>query len=247
VRGKGPARQNWYDAPWFRNFIGRHILGGYVDFGMRTARVEFHPPDYVERVRADHPVLYVIWHANMVAIGYAVPDHDRTRALVSPHPDGRMGAAAIARWGKVIYGTGATERQREGTRGVAGSLEVLRALESGLSVLLTADVPPLRGRKVSRGVIRLARLSGRPIVPVAVASTNRTIFHKIWDQMQINHPFSRVAVVGGEHIIVDEALEDEAAAALLKERLDDCYARALALTEKSPPSRAESPQAPAQQ
>ena len=231
MKGKSSA-QKWYDAPWFRNFVGKHILGAYVDFGMRTAKVEFHPPDYMARVEADHPVLFVIWHANMVAIGYPVPDYDRTRALVSPHADGRMGAAAISRWGKVIYGTGATEKQREGTRGVAGSLEVLKALESGLSVLMTADVPPIRGRKVSRGVIRLARLSGRPIVPVAIASSNRTIISKIWDEMQVNHPFSRVAVVGAEHIRVDDSISDEDAQALLKERLDEVYARALKITEK---------------
>ena len=227
------AKRRLIDVPFVRDFVGRHILGGYVHFAMATSKVEFHPPDYNERVLAAHPVLYVIWHANMVACGYPVPDYDRARALVSPHSDGRLGAAAIARWGgKVIYGTGATERQREGTRGVAGSLEVLRALESGLSVLLTADVPPIRGRKVSRGVIRLARLSGRPIVPIGIASTNRTILARVWDEMQINHPFSRVTVVGAEHIQVDDSLTDEEAVALLKARLDKAYARALALTAK---------------
>jgi lysophospholipid acyltransferase (LPLAT)-like uncharacterized protein len=222
------------EVPWFRDFVGRHILGGYVHFAMATSKVEFHPPDYNDRVRAAHPVLYVIWHANMVACGYPVPDYEKTRALVSPHNDGRLGAAAIARWGgKVIYGTGATERQREGTRGVGGSLEVLRHLEQGISVLMTADVPPIRGRKVSRCIIRLARLSGRPIVPVAIASSNRTILHRVWDEMQINHPFSRVAVVGAEHLHVDDSISDEDAVALLKSRLDEVYARALALTDKS--------------
>ena len=221
------------DAPWLRDFVGRWILGGYVHLGMWTSKVDYHPPDYCERSIAHNPAIYVVWHANMVAIGYAVPDHSSIRVLVSPHPDGRMGAAAIATWGgKVIYGTGASFRQSEGTQGVAGSREVLRALESGLSILMTADVPPVRGRKVSRGVIRLARLSGRPIIPVAVASTRRTIFGRIWDQMQINHPFSRVAVVGGEPIRIDDETSDEAAALGLKTSLDDCYARALALTAR---------------
>lgn len=221
------------DAPWLRDFVGRWILGGYVHLGMWTSRVEYHPPDYRERSIAQNPAIYVVWHANMVAIGYAVPDHARVRVLVSPHPDGRMGAAAIATWGgKVIYGTGASFKQSEGTRGVAGSREVLRALEAGLSILMTADVPPVKGRKVSRGVIRLARVSGRPILPVAVASSRRSIFTKIWDQMQINHPFSRVAVVGGEPIRVDGSTSDAAAAAELKASLDNCYCRALELTAK---------------
>jgi lysophospholipid acyltransferase (LPLAT)-like uncharacterized protein len=236
VTGKGirPTRTRFIDRPAVRDFLGRYVMGGFIHFAMNTSKAAYHPPDYRERVLAALPVIYVVWHANMTAIAYVVPDHPNVRVLVSPHPDGRMGAAAIATWnGKVIYGTGATERQREGTRGVAGSREALKALADGYSVLLTADVPPVRGRKVSRGVIRLARLSGRPLVPVAVGSSNRSIFHRIWDEMQINHPFSQVAVVGGEYIHVDDSLTDEEAAALLKGRLDDAYARALALTSTS--------------
>ena len=229
--GTKPTR--FIDSPAFRTFVGRYILGGYVRFAMATSRAAYHPPDYREKMLATLPVIYVLWHANMTAIGYMVPDYDNARVLVSPHPDGRMGAAAIATWGgKVIYGTGATERQRDGTRGVAGSLEALRALADGYSLLLTADVPPLRGRFVSRGIIRLARLSGRPLVPVAVGSSNRSILERVWDRMQVNHPFSKVAVVGGEPLVVDDGIDDASARALLKERLDAAYAEALALTRK---------------
>lgn len=233
----GATPKRFIDSPGFRNFVGRYVLGSYVRFAMATSRVAYHPPDYRETTLAALPVIYVLWHANMTAIGYMVPDYGNTRVLVSPHPDGRMGAAAIAAGGgKVIYGTGATERQRHGTRGVGGSLEALRALADGYSLLLTADLPPLRGRRVSRGVIRLARLSGRPLVPVAVGSSNRSILDRVWDQMQVNHPFSRIAVVGGEHLVVDDGIDDTAAAAVLKERLDAAYAEALALTQK--PGRA---------
>ena len=229
----GAGKTKFLDRPGVRNFVGHYLLGGYVWLATVTSRVTYHPADYAERVRADSPVLYVVWHANMTAIGPIMVEHGRTKVLVSPHPDGRMGAAAIiALGGSVIYGTGATERQSKGTRGVAGSLEVLKALAGGESVLLTADVPPRRGRRVSQGVIRLARLSGRPIVPVALASSNRSILTRIWDEMQVNHPFSAIAVVGGEHLLVDERLDDDAAAAELKTRLDTAYARALELTAK---------------
>ena len=222
MRGKGSARQKWYDTPGFRYFVGRHLIANYVALAMKTSRAEYHPADYNERVRADYPVLYAMWHANMTAMAYVVPDHDRARAVSADHPDGLMGAAAVSRWGKSILTTGAS----------AGSREILTALESGTSVLMTADVPPIRGRNVSRGLIRLARLSGRPIVPVAVASTNRSIIEKLWDKMQVNHPFSRVVVVGGEHLLVDDSLDDSAAVAVLKERLDEAYAKALQLTAK---------------
>lgn len=226
-------RGRFLDRPAVRNFVGRYILGGYVHLGMATARVSYHPPDYQARSRAVQPAIYVVWHANMVGIGYAVPDHDSIRILVSPHPDGRMGAAAIATWGgKVIYGTGATFKQSEGTQGVSGFREMLRELAAGSSILMTADVPPVRGRRVSRGPIRLARLSGRPIIPVAVGSSRRSILARVWDQTQINHPFSRVAVVGGTPLHVAAAADEAAAMAELKQALDQCYAEALRLTAR---------------
>lgn len=224
------GKTRFLDRPAVYNFVGRHVLGGYVDWGMHTAKVVYDPPDYNERVLAQLPVIYTIWHANMTAIGYVVPDYDNCRVLVSPHSDGRLGAAAIARWGgKVIYGTGASFG---GARAVGGTLESLREMEAGKSLLMTADIPPVRGRKVSKGMIRLARLSGRPVVPVAVASSRRTIFEKAWDKTQIIHPFSKVVVAGGEPFVVDDTLTDDEAAALLKQRLDGAYDRALTLSAR---------------
>ncbi len=220
------------DRPAVYNFVGRHILGGYVGLGMRTTKVSYEPADYVERVLAQVPVIYTFWHANMTSIGYMVPkaDYANSRVLVSPHTDGRLGAAAITRWGvKVIYGTGNTF---EGARAVGGTLEALRDIKAGHSIVMTAEVPPIRGRKVSKGLVRLARLAGVPVQPVAMASVRRTIFSKVWDQTQINHPFSKAVVVAGEPLRVDDSLGDAEATALLKQRLDAAYARALELTAR---------------
>lgn len=220
------------DWPAVYNFVGRHVLGGYVGLAMRTSRVRYEPADYVETVLAQAPVIYTFWHANMTAIGYMVPRaaYPDCRVMVSPHADGRLGAAAIARWGgKVIYGTGNTF---EGARAVGGTLEALRELKAGHSIVATAEVPPIRGRKVSKGIVRLARLAGVPIQPVAMASTRRTIFAKVWDQTQINHPFSDVVVVGAELIHANDSLSDADVTALVKERLDTAYARALELTAR---------------
>lgn len=220
------------DRPAVYNFVGRHILGAYVDLGMRTAKVSYDPPDYEQRVMAEVPVIYTFWHANMTAIGYLVPEAnwEKARVLVSPHSDGRLGAAAIARWGgKVIYGTGNTF---QGARAVGGTLEVIREIKAGHSIVMTAEVPPRRGRVVSKGLIRLARMAGVPIQPVAMASSRRTVFEKVWDKTQINHPFGKAVVVAGEMLRVDDTITDEDAAALLKQRLDGAYERALKITAR---------------
>ena len=216
------------DRPAVYNFVGRHVLGGYVDLGMRTATVTFDPPDFAERMRQQAPVIYTFWHANMTAIGYMIPrfEWDTLRVMVSPHSDGRLGAAAIARWGgKVIYGTGATF---DGARAVGGTLEAVRDLKAGHSIVMTAEVPPRRGRVVSKGLIRLARMAGVPIQPVAMASTRKTVFEKVWDKTQINHPFGKAYVIAGEMMGVDDAITDEDATARLKAELDRIYDAALA-------------------
>jgi len=216
------------NRPAVYNFVGRHVLGGYVDLGMRTATVTFDPPDFAERMRQQAPVIYTFWHANMTAIGYMIPrfEWDTLRVMVSPHSDGRLGAAAIARWGgKVIYGTGATF---DGARSVGGTLEAVRDLKAGHSIVMTAEVPPRRGRVVSKGLIRLARMAGVPIQPVAMASTRKTVFEKVWDKTQINHPFGKAYVIAGEMMRVDEAITDEDVTARLKAELDRIYDVALA-------------------
>lgn len=225
-------KQRLLDRPAVYNFLGRHVLGAYVDLGMRTARVSYDPPDYQERVLASLPIIYTFWHANMTAIGYMVPksDYPNCRVMVSPHADGRLGAAAIARWGgTVIYGTGNTF---EGARSVGGTLEAVRAIQAGHSIVMAAEVPPRRGRVVSRGLIRLARLANCPIQPLAVGGSRRTIFEKVWDQTQLNHPFANAVVVAGDMQRVDDSISDEAAAERLKAELDRIYDRALSLTAK---------------
>ena len=220
------------DRPAVYNFVGRHVLGAYVDLGMRTARLTFDPPDFAERMQRQAPVIYTFWHANMTSIGYMIPrfEWETLRVMVSPHSDGRMGAAAIARWGgKVIYGTG---NSFDGARAVGGTLEAIREIKAGHSIVMTAEVPPRRGRVVSKGLIRLARVAGVPIQPVAMASSRRTVFEKVWDKTQINHPFGKANVVAGEMLRVDDRVTDEQAADVLKAELDRIYARALKTTAR---------------
>ena len=75
---------------------------------------------------------------------------------------------------------------------------MVRALEEKYYVALTADVPK-RSRVAGLGIIMLARESGRPIMPFAMA-TSRFIRLNNWDRTTINLPFGRGMLVGGEVI-----------------------------------------------
>jgi hypothetical protein len=60
---------------------------------------------------------------------------------------------------------------------------------------LTADVPKIP-RVAGEGIVRLAAMSGRPLIAVALASSRRVELNT-WDHAALNLPFSSIALVGG--------------------------------------------------
>ena len=74
---------------------------------------------------------------------------------------------------------------------------------------MTADISNLAPRRAGLGIVSLAKVSGRVIVPIAYASSRR-IDVGSWDKATINLPFSRAVCAVAEPVAVpadaDEAL-----------------------------------------
>ncbi len=66
---------------------------------------------------------------------------------------------------------------------------------------MTADVPPGPARRCGRGIVTIASLSGRPILPLAVASSRYRAVNS-WDRMTFNLPFSTLGIAMGDPISV---------------------------------------------
>ena len=112
----------------------------------------------------------------------------------------------------------------------------MRQLESGASVALTADVPK-RARVAGPGIVTLARLSGRPIAPTAVATSRRIQFNT-WDRASLGLPFGRAAVVVGDLIRVPEDADEgatEAARLAVQFALDEAHRKAYAMVGAKDP------------
>jgi len=121
--------------------------------------------------------------------------------LISRHRDGEFNAIAVERLGiGTIRGSGDHGSAFHRKGGVGAFKEMVRALDEGYNVAVTADVPK-RARVAGLGVIMLARESGRPIMPFAMV-TSRFIRLNNWDRTTINLPFGRGALVGIKEIHV---------------------------------------------
>jgi lysophospholipid acyltransferase (LPLAT)-like uncharacterized protein len=180
------------------------------------------------------PAIFVFWHGQHFLTPFIRTKKDqRAKVLISRHRDGEYNAIAAERLGVgTIRGSGDHGSAFHRKGGVGAFREMVHALEDNYNIALTADVPK-RARVAGLGVIMLARESGRPIMPLAMA-TSRFIRLRNWDRTTINLPFSRGGRVVGEPIRVPPDATDEELEAIrvrVQNAMDAVTERAQALAD----------------
>lgn len=220
--------------PLLLNSVGS-LLAGYLLTVRKTSRLTIDPPDFYEKTLPDLPMIVAMWHGQHFMMPFARPDGWDVRAMISRSADGEINAIAARKLGLgLIRASGAQKSHQISKRGgMRGFIEAMRALKEGGTVALTADVPKGPARVAGLGIVQLAKHSGRPIVPMAFA-TSRHFDLKTWDKASINLPFSRAALAMGEQIRVAGDADDgalEAARRQVEEGLNRSTARAYELVK----------------
>lgn len=220
--------------PAVQRALGRGFAA-YIRLLQRTNRVVLEPADFHERLASFQPFIGAMWHGQHFMIPFLRRPQDPAACMVSRSRDGELIAQTIQSLGiRPIRGSGARGRDQ---RGGSGALrEMMRALASGENALMTADVPKI-ARRCGEGIVTLARLSGRPILPIAVVTSRRVAFRS-WDRATVGLPFGRGAIVTGPLIPVPlEAGEGarEAARTEVERELNRVHARAYGLVGRTDP------------
>jgi hypothetical protein len=103
-----------------------------------------------------------------------------------------------------------------------------------ISPAITPDGPRGPLHEFKPGAIMLAQITGKPILPIAVAHSRKFTF-RTWDSFELPLPFSRVAIVYGEPVKVSRAMDASALAGWqqqMAERLLDLRRQAEAALEQ---------------
>jgi len=193
--------RNTLRSRWLQRAVGL-LAAEYLRLVWLTNKFSYDPPDVYEVVEPRMPAIFAFWHGQhfMTPFIKTKASH-RAKVLISLHRDGGFNAIAAERLGiGTIRGSGDHGAAFHRKGGVGAFKEMVRALQENYNVALTADVPK-RSRVAGLGIIMLARESGRPIMPFAMA-TSRFIRLNNWDHTTINLPFGRGALVGIEQVIV---------------------------------------------
>ena len=178
------------------------LAAAYVRLVYATSTIKRDPADTDAKLFDHHPQILAMWHGQFLLLPKLKPKRPAdVRAMVSRHGDAAIIGAVLQKFGMdLIRGAGAGKRKRN--RGGATALrESLRALSSGATVAMTADVPPGPARRAGEGIATLATLSGRPVVPFAIA-TRRFFALPTWSRFTINLPFSTLVIVIGDPVRV---------------------------------------------
>jgi len=199
-----------FNANHLRNDMKWRLLGiigkWLIDALFKTIHIDIHGWDKVAPLMNSKRFLIVLWHSRMFPVCYTHKGYNGA-VMVSQSEDGEIIAQIIHRQGhEPIRGSS--------TRGGKKALhQIVEALKSGnRPALLIPDGPQGPRCKVQHGIIRLAQLTGYPIISVTGSFSNMKVLNS-WDRFIIPRPFSRCLLLYGNPIYVpadaDPVLQEE--------------------------------------
>ncbi len=150
------------------------------------------------------PCIYAMWHANQFLV-HGLEDKAHTSILVSNSIDGEVVARAVEKWGfKVVRGS-------SGKKGaVESTMQMLSRLKEGECVGIMVDGPNGPLHKVKNGAIKLAQMSGAPIVPAHWYSPQKTFISlPSWDKMKTPFGDCKIINLYGTPVYVKQDASDE--------------------------------------
>jgi len=113
--------------------------------------------------------IFCFWHGRLLMMPFA-NSRGKAKVLISRHRDGELIARVMA-----FFRLGSIRGSfRKGT--VSSIREILNNLREGCDVAITPDGPKGPRYKVKDGIVELARLTGKSIVPITYGASKKKLF-----------------------------------------------------------------------
>ena len=146
--------------------------------------------------------IYTFWHGRMLYFPYLYRFQNKHHILASPSKDGEIIGNLLKIYGfNIVWGS-------TFKKGAKALLNLIRVIKNGDSVVLIADGSRGPAFKAQDGAIKIAKLTGIPIVPMTYSVSRKKVLSS-WDRFVIPYPFSKIAVKYGEPVYVPPDADDE--------------------------------------
>ena len=162
-------------------------------------------------------VILSFWHDQLLLMILGYPG-EKVNILISASKDGELIARTMNCFGQDAV------RGSSNRGGRAAFRELVNLAKEPVDLAVTPDGPKGPRHELKDGIVQLARLSGRPVVPMTFVCSAGHRF-KSWDRFLLPYPFGRGVYAFGEALYFDrdEGVEN------FRQRLQDGMRRTLEL------------------
>ena len=205
-----------------KNFIVQNILGLlgfiYICIVRITSQINHKNksiPEYFWKNKK--PFILAFWHNQLLMITFSWKKNKKLNILASGHSDGQFGAIIAKYLGSNTLTV--SDKQRK-----INIRPIFDLLNKNNYIAITPDGPRGPKEKVSDGVIKIAKKSNVPIIPVGFWSS-RNLTLNSWDSFLITFPFSKCIFAWSDPILIPNDLRDEEIPKfelLLEKKINDC-------------------------
>jgi len=170
----------------------------YPGIKLLDVSCKFSNENYQEEYKS---AVFALWHGWQYGL-LGVPHRKDLHLLISPSLDGEVIARVTEKLG---FSTVRGSMKRDGSKALR---ELLKVLKAEKSIAYTVDGPKGPICQVKEGVIKIAQMSQKPIIPL-VPTVNFKVQINSWDKYKIPLPFASVKNYYGDPIFVPKKISVE--------------------------------------
>tara|TARA_B100000686_G_C16312190_1_gene723915 strand:+ start:22 stop:690 length:669 start_codon:yes stop_codon:yes gene_type:complete len=188
-----------------KNYIIQNLLASilaiYIYFVRSTSifivENEKIPKKYWE---TNKPFIMTFWHSQLMMISFAWKYKKRINILASGHSDGRFGSIV----GKYFHLNNIPTYDKNKRISLKPIFELIK---NNNFIGITPDGPRGPKEQVTEGIIKIAKKTKIPIIPIGFWSS-KNIKLSSWDSFLVTLPFSKCSFVWNDPLIIPENLND---------------------------------------
>lgn len=184
-----------------KNFLIQKILGFiaaiYIYVVSITSKIKHINNTVPEQYwKNDQPFILAFWHSQLMMISFSWKNKKKLNILASGHSDGRFGAI-IGEYFRLNNIPTYNKNKNISLR------PIFKLLQQNNYIGIAPDGPRGPKEKISEGIIKIAKKTKIPIIPLGFWSS-KNFQLKSWDSFLISKPFSKCSFVWGEAIKIPE-------------------------------------------
>ncbi len=190
------------------------LVAAYMTSVKYTTRWEIERAELVDDIiKGGEGVIALVWHSRFMMLTAAwKKQYQLPYVLISRSREGNIVAHTSHRLGlKTIRGSSkkaAKDKMDAKAKGGAkASLDIVTALDNKGCIVVTPDGPRGPRQRMGDGPLRLAKLTGAPLMPCTFAIKNRKRLNT-WDQLIIPLPFGKGKIIWGTPVTIPKDADD---------------------------------------